>query len=105
MTVTMMNLFIAMLCLSYSIEADNAQNGFLRSRACIVLDLHAIKAGAEWIRCRRRERISLEAQPGGRSSGNSFRTSSSSSLRTQASSSGSSCLERAVESLERAEYA
>jgi hypothetical protein len=59
MTVTMMNLFIAMLCLSYSMAADKAVQGFLRSRACIVLDLHAIRFGAKRLwKCERRRRTS-----------------------------------------------
>merc|ERR1719387_2136953 len=56
MTVTMMNLFIAMLCLSYSTAAANAETAFLKSRTNIVLDLHAMHCGArrlaKIIRCR-----------------------------------------------------
>jgi len=58
MTVTMMNLFIAMLCLSYSTAAENAETAFLKSRANIVLELHAMHMGARRLaticRCRKR---------------------------------------------------
>jgi hypothetical protein len=61
MTVTMMNLFIAMLCLSYSTAAANAETAFLRSRTNIVLDLHAMHCGARRLvriaQCRKRRRL------------------------------------------------
>jgi hypothetical protein len=64
MTVTMMNLFIAMLCLSYDKAAQNAETAFLKSRAYTILDLHAMYIGArrlaKIVGCRksRRRRLS-----------------------------------------------
>lgn len=45
MGLSMMNLFVAMLCLSYSQAAENAWFSFMQSRAGIVLDQHAIRLG------------------------------------------------------------
>mmetsp|Transcript_27823 Transcript_27823/g.64862 ORF Transcript_27823/g.64862 Transcript_27823/m.64862 type:complete len:244 (-) Transcript_27823:180-911(-) len=50
----MMNLFVAMLCLSYSQAAEGAWLSFMRSRANIVLDQHAIRVGMEIVFCPRR---------------------------------------------------
>jgi len=46
--VTMMNLFIAVLCVAYDEAAQKAQIAFMEARASIVLDQHAFRNG---IRC------------------------------------------------------
>jgi len=43
--VSMMNLFIAILCVSYAHAREKAEQAFVRSRAHTVLDLHAIRQG------------------------------------------------------------
>jgi len=53
MGLTMMNLFVAILCLSYSQAAENAWYCFMRSRANIVLDQHAVRVGVSTILCMR----------------------------------------------------
>merc|ERR1712008_446726 len=45
MTVSLMNLFLAMLCVSYSEAYQVAHLEFMRSRARIVLDQHAVRVG------------------------------------------------------------
>jgi len=52
--VLMMNLFVAILCLSYSRAAEKAWLSLMRSRANIVLDQHAIRVGMEIVFCPRR---------------------------------------------------
>merc|ERR1712176_1383454 len=46
--ITMMNLFIAMLCLSYSRATEKARLDFMRSRCCMVLDLYAARLGTNF---------------------------------------------------------
>jgi len=43
--VTMMNIFIAILCVAYDDAAQKAQLAFMESRASFVLDAHAIRRG------------------------------------------------------------
>merc|ERR1712039_270407 len=47
MGITMMNIFIAVLCEAYAGAHENAQAAFLLSRAGIVLDMHATRKGLE----------------------------------------------------------
>lgn len=54
MGLSMMNLFVAMLCLSYSQAWDNSWNAFLQSRAVIVLDQTAIRLGIRRMFCSKR---------------------------------------------------
>jgi putative Mn2+ efflux pump MntP len=52
-SVTMMNLFIAVLCVAYDDAAKRAHMAFMESLASIVLDQHAIRKGILYVRkCR-----------------------------------------------------
>merc|ERR1712008_36419 len=54
--VTMMNLFVAVLCVAYDEAAKNAAIAFTESRANIVLDQHAIRKGIKYVKkCLRRK--------------------------------------------------
>jgi len=50
--VSLMNLFLAMLCVSYSAAHDAAHLSFMRCRAHIVLDQHAVRVGLTRFLCR-----------------------------------------------------
>mmetsp|Transcript_17691 Transcript_17691/g.41528 ORF Transcript_17691/g.41528 Transcript_17691/m.41528 type:complete len:865 (+) Transcript_17691:110-2704(+) len=51
--VSMMNLFVAVLCRSYVKAAEGAMLSFMRNRACVVLDMHAVRLGLSLLCCRR----------------------------------------------------
>jgi hypothetical protein len=58
--ISMMNLFVAVLCISYAKAHEKAEQAFTRSRACIVLDLHSIRVGFQSLQaafCIRRSRV------------------------------------------------
>merc|ERR1712176_1021860 len=76
--ITMMNLFIAMLCLSYSRATEKAKLDFMRSRCCMVLDLYAARLGTKLFLqpfclccCRRRRRLPHRSALNLRSNSNS----------------------------------
>merc|ERR1711879_417775 len=48
--VTMMNLFIAVLCVAYDEAAKKAQIAFMEARASIVLDQHAFRNGLQYVK-------------------------------------------------------
>jgi len=59
--VSLMNLFLAMLCLTYSNAHDAAHLSFLRSQLNLVLDQHAVRVGtARLFFCSRRRRHNTE---------------------------------------------
>jgi ankyrin repeat protein len=64
--VTMMNIFIAVLGEAYSAAHESAEGAFLRSRAGIVLDIHAARTGFKCCRAlfarRRRGIVDLDAE-------------------------------------------
>eukprot|EP00928_Gymnodinium_smaydae_P039136 TRINITY_DN26803_c0_g4_i1.p1 TRINITY_DN26803_c0_g4~~TRINITY_DN26803_c0_g4_i1.p1 ORF type:complete len:966 (+),score=81.75 TRINITY_DN26803_c0_g4_i1:48-2945(+) len=50
MGLAMMNLFIAMLCLSYAAATESARKAFMRSRALAMIDHYAYRAGVRTLR-------------------------------------------------------
>jgi len=54
MGVSLMNVFIAVLCISYEKAAKHSWREFIRTRADIALDHQTMVIGMRWMRCKRR---------------------------------------------------
>eukprot|EP00931_Biecheleriopsis_adriatica_P023768 TRINITY_DN14940_c0_g1_i6.p1 TRINITY_DN14940_c0_g1~~TRINITY_DN14940_c0_g1_i6.p1 ORF type:complete len:909 (+),score=105.95 TRINITY_DN14940_c0_g1_i6:254-2728(+) len=55
MGLSLMNVFIAVLCDKYSKAEQHAEAAFVRERARMILDKHAIRQGLQYFICRRRK--------------------------------------------------